>query len=303
MYKRLKETFSFVGVIDKRRYPNYENFKELDEINSIFVVGLAYPYVVYKQQKDKLLGSIYTYGYDYHYVMKEMIDKSLDGFEYVSLVDNHNLDERLALSLTGLAYLAKNDLMINKEFGSYFFIGLVLTKDKYDEVIVENDDSCGDCMICINACPVGALTGGFKIDKCMSAKNQLKEEFSEEMIKNNYLLFGCDICQRVCPKNKIVVDKYVEELKFKQTAYVEILDLFNLSNREFNNKYNKHAYTWKGKTILLRNALTLLLRQKNTDYNELIKKTIEDDKYPLWYKNDAKKILKRLEFINNEQNK
>ena len=73
------------------------------------------------------------------------------------------------------------------------------------------------------------------------------------------------------------------------------LTFLELSNKEFNNKYGKHAYTWRGKTILLRNALTLLLKQKNTKYNDKIRQTIEDDKYPEWYKIDANKIIKRLE--------
>lgn len=298
MYEKLKSAFNFVGVIDKTKYINHERHENLKEINSIFVVGLAYPFLSLKQEKDKLLASIYTYGFDYHYVMKKLVKDTLkDDFEYDVLVDNHDLDERKLLGLTGLAYLAKNDLMINKDYGSYFFIGLVLSKDKYPEVIKVNNDSCLDCEICIKACPVNALDGGFQIDKCMSAKNQLKSPFSDDLIKKNYLLLGCDICQKVCPKNNIEVKNYLNELQIKETTYVDIIDLFELSNKEFKIKYGKHAYVWLGKTILLRNALTLLLKQKNTNYNDLIQKTIKSDKYPNWYKKDAQKILFALNAI------
>lgn len=297
MIELLKSTFDFVGVINKTKYPKHEKFVELDNINSIFVVGLSYPSVTLKQKNDKLLGSIYTYGKDYHYVIKDLVNETLKGYEYDVLVDNHRLDERKCLELTGLAYWAKNDLMIHQDFGSYFFIGLVLTKEKHPEIIIENNDSCGDCTICLRACPVNALLDGFQIDKCLSAKNQLKESFSLDVIKKNYLLLGCDICQKVCPKNKVIIDQYNEDFLVQETTYVLVEDLFEMSNKEFFNKYGKHAYLWKGKTLLLRNALTLLLRQKNTNYNEEIRKTIKDDKYPLWYKKDAKIVLNMLEAL------
>ncbi len=297
MFNKLKETFDFVGVIDKERYENYHFYEELEDIKSIFVVGLAYPKEVFKQKENEYLASVYTYGYDYHQVLKDLVDQTLTGYEYKTLVDNHPLNERKCLELTGLAYLGKNDLMIHKEFGSFFFIGLVLSKTHYQEVIVENNDSCGDCEICIKACPVNALLGGFQIDTCLSAKNQLKEPFSELTTKKNYLMLGCDICQLVCPKNKIAEPTYNKAFLQQATTYIKVDDLFDLSNKEFKNKYGKHAYLWRGKTLLLRNALTLLLKYKNTNYNEQIQKTIESNLYPEWYKTDAKKILKRLEAL------
>lgn len=295
VYEKLNEAFDFVGTIDVSRYPNFENIKELEGYSSMFVVGLAYPSRQLKQQTDQLVASMYTYGYDYHDVMKAMMNETLKDYEHKALVDNHPLNERLCLEKTGLAYHAKNNLMINKDYGSYFFIGLVLTKKHYPEVIVENNDSCGDCTLCIRACPVGALFDGFDQEKCMSGANQTKKPLSDEVIDKNYLLLGCDICQIVCPKNRKLKPAKTEDFQIKPTAYVLINDLFELSNKEFNNKYGKHAYTWRGKTILLRNALTLLLKQKNTKYNDKIRQTIEDDKYPEWYKIDANKIIKRLE--------
>lgn len=295
IYERLSEAFDFVGVINKERYPNYEKYERLNEISSIFVLGLAYPNVQLKQEEDSLKASMYTYGYDYHDVIKALIKETLKDYEHVALADNHELNERKCLELTGLAYHAKNNLMINKDYGSFFFIGLVLTKEKYPEVIVENSDSCGDCDICLRACPVGALFGGYEMEKCMSYENQMKKPMRDEVIDKNYLLLGCDICQIVCPKNRNIKPAKTEEFKVKPTAYVLINDLFELSNKEFMDKYGKHAYTWRGKTILIRNALTLLLKQKNTKYNDKIRKTLNDDKYPDWYKVDASKILKRLE--------
>jgi len=295
VYEKLSEVFDLVGVIDVEKYPYYYNYPRLSEYKSMFVVGLAYHSKMLPPKEGYLRASMYTYGFDYHDVIKALINTSLKGIEHEALSDNHELNERVALELTGLAYRGKNDLMINKDYGSYFFIGLVLTKERYKEVIVENNDTCGDCDLCIRACPVQALTNGFDIDRCMSANNQRKEPLPENVIENNYLLLGCDICQIVCPKNRNIKQATAKGFEVQPTAYVLINDLFDLSNKEFMYKYGHHAYTWRGKTLLLRNALTLLLRDKNPKYNDKIRETIKDNKYPDWYLTDAKKIIERLE--------
>jgi epoxyqueuosine reductase len=303
VYEKLNEFFDFVGVIDADRYLAKRFDYNLVGYESIFVVGLGYPNIYLKHEKHRLTASMYTYGYDYHDVLKNFMKEALKDLptdEYKVLSDNHTIDERRCLEMTGLAFRGKNDLMINKDLGSYFFIGLVLTKTKFPEVIVEQTLSCGDCMLCIKACPTNALEGGFNYDKCISGYNQEKRSLTDDEIKHNLLLLGCDICQRVCPYNKQVVNNHVEAFQPKETAYIIINDLFDLSNKAFMEKYGKHAFTWKGKTILLRNALTILLRQKNTEYNEKIRQTINDPKYPEWYKKDAINILGKLEAIQTK---
>lgn len=292
MYQQLSQVFDFVGVISKNRYELKKPFNYPYE--TIFVVGLSYPNNPLPHKKDALTASMYTYGFDYHRVIKERLSPFVNE-NTLALVDNHTLDERLCLELTGLAFLGKNNLMIHQDYGSYFFIGLLLSKETHKEVIVLNNDTCGDCEICIKACPVGALTNGYDVNKCMSAYNQIKEPLSDEVIKHNYLLLGCDICQRVCPKNKHIKESLTKEFYPKDHSYVLIDDLFKLSNKAFKEKYGQAAYLWRGKTLLLRNALTLLLKTNNQTYNDDIRKTINDDNYPDWYKEDAKKILTMLE--------
>ncbi len=292
LYQKLKERFSFVGVISKELYTRYKPFNYPYE--TIFVVGLSYPNKVLPKKENYLSASVYTYGLDYHKVLKAYLEP-FSNDDTLVLVDNHDLDEKLCLKLTGLAYLGKNNLMINKDYGTFFFIGLLLTKKKYKEVIIENNDSCGTCDICINACPMNALLNGYDESKCLSALNQKKEPLPIKAIEKNYLLLGCDICQLVCPKNKNIKTSKIKEFIPRDHAYVLVEDLFKLSNKEFKDKYGSSAYTFRGKTILLRNALTILHNTNNKKYNELIKETIDDKKYPLWYKEDAKKIIKKLE--------
>lgn len=296
MKNHLKKHFDFVGTIDVKTY-----IKEIGRVDilgayeSIFVVGLSYPHEALPQKKDKLIASLYTYGYDYHIALERRIKEALKDFDdYLILVDNHDIDERRALELTGLAYRGKNNLMIHKDYGSYFFIGLILSKRHYEEEIVENTDSCKDCTKCIQACPVGALNNGYDVLKCISAYNQSKRSLTDEEIKHNYLLLGCDICQRVCPKNTNIKTQTHHEFIPNHQTYVDIEDLFILSNKAFLVKYGDKSYLWRGKTLLLRNALTILLKQKNTAYNHYIKDTLNDQKYPEWYRKDAKRIYEKL---------
>ena len=91
-----------------------------------------------------------------------------------------------------------------------------------------------------------------------------KRALTDYEISKNTLLMGCDICQRVCPYNKGVNSNKLEAFREKPTSYVIIKDLFDLTNKEFMEKYGKHAYTWRGKTLLLlRNARILLQTKKH----------------------------------------
>ena len=162
------------------------------------------------------------------------------------------------------------------------------------EILVDNFDSCGDCRICIDACPTNALSEkGYDSYKCISNFNQEKRPLSIEEIKANYCLFGCDICQLVCPKNINIKQSKLESFKLSGKEGVDILDLFKLSEKEFKEKYSEMAYNWKGKTILLRNALTILLRQNNYKYNDLIEESLKKYQSP-WFQETAKLIFKEL---------
>ena len=210
-------------------------------------------------------------------------------------VDNHPLDERLAATLSGIGYFAKNQLIINQEYGSYIFLGYVLLDIPIeDEITYQIGDNCGDCRKCIDACPTNALSeNGYIQERCMSHYNQTKRVLSIDEIKSNYSLFGCDICQLVCPKNISKGTIIHPEFELSGKEAVSILDLFTLSQKDFYLKYKDMAYLWKGKTILMRNALAILLKQNNSTYNDLIENSIHQFQMP-WYKETAEMILEQL---------
>ncbi|TNF08963.1 MAG: hypothetical protein EP317_01965 [Bacillota bacterium] len=306
LQKAFLKYFDVVGIIQTKTYLEAakQMHKEVPDVDyqTMVVLGLSYPYRMIKHTKTHLIPSFYTFGSDYHLVLKhriELVVKDLS-CKYQYGVDNHPHDERLAAVLSGLGYFGKNQLIINQTLGTYMFLGIVFLDLELDhELILDVHDDCGTCRKCITACPTNALTDTlFHLDKCMSQYNQTKKILSDEEIDKNYLLFGCDICQMVCPKNINIKPVIHEEFALSGKEMVSILDLFQDSEKVFKQKYQDMSYLWKGKTILMRNALTLLLKQKNTQYNELIKKSIYE-KNVLWYQETARHILNKLEKISS----
>ena len=303
--KELKEffesRFDVCGIIHTKRY--LEEAKKMGkdvphvDYQTMVVLGLAYPMRFFKHTNTHLIPSFYTFGSDYHQVLKKRIEDVMKDlpYPYELGVDNHPHNERLAATLAGIGFFGKNQLIINKDLGTYMFLGLVfidLTLE--NEFILEVADDCGTCRKCIDACPPGALfEGGFDVKKCMSHYNQTKKVLSDDEIDLNYSLFGCDICQMVCPKNIKKGTQVHPEFELSGKEMVSIVDLFTNSEKEFKNKYSDMSFLWKGKTILMRNALTILHKQNNSNYNDLIELSILKHQMP-WYQETAIKILDKL---------
>ena len=135
--------------------------------------------------------------------------------------------------------------MINQQYGSFVFIGEILfddTFDKYDELSEIGD--CVGCGRCEKACPASAINDK---GKCISHITQKKGTLTEEeetVLKKSGYIWGCDICQAVCPMNKLT-----DEEPFS----LEMGDIAGLSNREFKEKYKDFAFTWRGVKPLQRN--------------------------------------------------
>jgi epoxyqueuosine reductase len=296
--------FDEVGIIHTDTYQREAKklHKKLIDLNypTMVVVALSYPKRYIKQTKTHLVPSFYTFGQDYHDVLKNRIKEVMKHIDYPYElgVDNHPYDERLAAVLSGVGFFGKNQLIINDKLGSYMFLGLVLIDCQLDEAfILDVEEDCKTCDICIKACPVQALEENkYHLQKCISYFNQEKTVLTESQIISNHSLFGCDICQMVCPKNinKGVIQHSEFELSGKEL--VSIKDLFELSNKAFDKKYQDMAYLWKGKTVLMRNALTVMLKQKNTAYIDLIEKSLHK-KTASWYQDTAEHILDKLKKI------
>jgi len=184
--------------------------------NAKSVISVLYNYYPKKNipEEDNYKISKYAYGTDYHFILKKklkeliaLIKTEVPDMNARAFVDSAPVLDRAWAAKSGLGWIGKNTCLINKEQGSYFFIGEIITdlELKYDEKKVPNH--CGSCTRCIDACPTGALKP-YELDsnKCISywtienkgAKipDKFKGKFQE-------WIFGCDICQDVCPWNNL----------------------------------------------------------------------------------------------------
>jgi epoxyqueuosine reductase len=296
-----ESSFDVVGIIQTKRYLDeaHQMGKITPDITypTMVVLGLTYPARHLKHTKTHLVPSFYTFGSDYHQVLKKRIQDVMKNmpYPYDMGVDNHPHHERLAAVLAGIGFFGKNQLIINPTYGSYLFLGLVMIDVELDEeIILEVSDDCGTCRKCISACPTQALfDGGYDINKCISHYNQEKRVLTDQEISANYALFGCDICQMVCPKNIQKGIKIHPEFELSGKEMVSIVDLFSLSEKNFKKKYDHMSYLWKGKTILMRNALMVMDRYQNDEYIDLIQKSIKKYETP-WYLETATRILNRM---------
>ena len=224
------------------------------------VISLLYNYYPEHKIDDKNNFKIskYAYGKDYHFIIKDKLKTLLNDMrEEIGdihgrvFVDSAPILERAWAKKSGLGWVGKNTNLINKKTGSFFFIAEIIVdlELNYDN---EVKDYCGSCTACLDSCPTNALYEPYKIDasKCISYFTiELKEQFPDDLKKDfNDWIFGCDICQDVCPWNKLSKSsdepllKPKEEIKqYTKKDWIELTDeVFNVVFKESPLKRTKY---------------------------------------------------------------
>jgi len=197
------------------------------------------------QQRSTGRVAQYVRGADYHAVMRQMLETLLqrlrdrleEPFEARVFVDTGPVLERELAAAAGLGWIGKNTLLLNERLGSYLFLGEAVTTLELepDEPVA---DRCGRCTRCLDACPTAAFPAAYQLDasRCISYltiehRGQIPEEFHEQM---GDWVFGCDICQQVCPFNRRAPLATHPEITAEHIPErLPILDLLRLRSGEY----------------------------------------------------------------------
>ncbi|MCK4661743.1 MAG: tRNA epoxyqueuosine(34) reductase QueG [Bacteroidales bacterium] len=211
------------------------------------IISVLFNYYSSENQKDTDAPKIskYAYGKDYHHIIKNKLNKLLhfinSNITKVNgryFTDSAPVLERVWAKEAGLGWIGKNSLLINKKYGSFCFIGelIIDIELEYDKPI---KDYCGTCNKCVESCPVNAIIKPFVVDasKCISYFTIEKKGNIPDNMKGkfNNWIFGCDICQNVCPWNKKLETNYENAFIPKQEMLkMTKNDWYNLTQEKFN---------------------------------------------------------------------
>jgi epoxyqueuosine reductase len=250
----------------------------LDGAQSIISIALAYPskMKVHVQSKKGERRGIFcraSWGEDYHYILRDRLRK-LEEFilskvpeaKVKSMVDTGELADRAVAQRAGIGWSGKNCSIITPEFGSYVYLGEMITNIPF-EPDTPMEDQCGDCNLCIDACPTGALVQGGQLNahRCVAFLTQTKDFLPDEFRdKIGNRIYGCDSCQTACPKNKGMNFHFHEEMKAEPEIVKPLLKpILHISNRDFKEKFGPLSGSWRGKKPIQRNAIIALAHFKD----------------------------------------
>ena len=242
--------------------PFQANLSGYEQNNTNFIaIALSYAQSKVPLTKNEVTFADFSIGQDYHLVLMNKMNNLItylkeffpnDSFK--PLTDTDPLCNRSIAYNAGIGFFGKNNLLINNKYGSYLVLGYIQSTHTF---IIDKpvDKNCLSCNNCIKACPGQALNNKY-LDgkKCLSYLTQSKENLTKgEEDLFNQTIYGCDICQEVCPHN-IDIPRDIHP-EFKPTG-VEIIDIYKyepLSNKQFKIKYGHLTGAWRGKATFERN--------------------------------------------------
>ncbi len=203
--------------------------------------------------------SIYTHGKDYHRVISSILTSVAENLSLANYKIHADIGPSIERELcvkAGLAFVGRNGMCINDKYGSYFFIGYIVCNGDFEISSPTPGRKCLNCMKCVHSCPTKALKDGFDCNICLSHITQKKGELTsleEAYIKKHASVFGCDICQRVCPHNGNAECTEIEQFLNGRITHLAPEDVSPLTNKTFKERYGDRAFAWRGKGVLERN--------------------------------------------------
>ncbi|WCL50208.1 tRNA epoxyqueuosine(34) reductase QueG [Leptospira sp. GIMC2001] len=253
-------------------------------VNSCIVLGSVY-YPTNEstdamvQWEDRI--SKYAWGQDYHDVLKnkarpiiEYLRRTFPESKFRQAVDSLPIPEKILARQAGLGWIGKNTLLLNSSLGSYFFLTVILCENNLlfesnlentsdpDSILGMSKDRCGTCTACIDACPTQAIVAPYQLDAnlCISHHTiETKGEYTTDLPTKNWI-YGCDICQDVCPWNRVSARKKNVKTQIREYSPLMILektksiqDLLAISEEKFIEEFKNSPILRTGWKNLNRN--------------------------------------------------
>ncbi|PLT29133.1 tRNA epoxyqueuosine(34) reductase QueG [Peribacillus deserti] len=268
----------------------------LEKPRSIISIALAYPSKLKnaplsKRGERRGIFCRASWGEDYHTVLRDRLQK-LEEYIYRrvpnarcrSMVDTGELVDRAVAQRAGIGWSGKNCSIITPEFGSYVYLGEMITNLPL-ESDAPMEDRCGSCNKCIDVCPTGALVQGGQLNaqRCIAFLTQTKGFLPDEFRnKLGNRIYGCDTCQTVCPENKGKNFHFHPEMEADpEIAKPLLTPMLRMSNKEFKEKFGKISGAWRGKKPLQRNAIIALAHYKEESAIPELIEVLEKDPRPV----------------------
>lgn len=304
-----------------RRFNVSNSIFDAPDIKEGVVIAIAVPYRIESQHKRPAhnYGSVepFAWGFDYHVEVKnrlvqmmlrigEVAGKSFEDALY--FVDNSPYNDREVAYHAGLGQVGFNHLLINSEYGTQFFIGYVIIKDgkaNFDSIEAKAacelmHPFCSSCSKCVKACPTEVCGEKSKdMSLCLSSLTQTKASIDESYFpKMGTSIYGCSICQKVCPLNLPIEDEAI--LKASQSNWVDLFDLLDMNQTVFKKSFGHMGFSWRSLWVYKRNALIVLGNARSLDILHRLRayRHLEEDPHLGIYYRAA---IKRLEKINFEE--
>ena len=239
---------------------------------SVIVVALNY-YTSHEHTDNSETGKIsrYAWGDDYHDVVGDKLKSLLSWIkerwpeaEGKTCVDIQPVMDKAWAARAGLGWIGKHSNLITREYGSWVFLGELLLNLELEYDTERVEDHCGSCTLCLEACPTDAITEAYVVDsnKCISyATIELRAPEIPEAVASNLdgWLYGCDICQDVCPWNRF--EQQTTEKRFEprpQSVNASLSDILELTPETYSERFRRSAIKRAKLAGLQRNARTLL---------------------------------------------
>ena len=258
-----------MGYLNRNKEKRYDPRLLVEGTKSIVTVLYNYYPQRLLPQEDNFKIAKYAYGEDYHEVLKQRMRQLLERIEAHTgplegtrvFADSAPVLDRAWAVKCGLGFIGKNTTLIHPKKGSFFFIGHLFLPIELDPTGAAMDNHCGRCTRCLDACPTGALQAPFTLDarKCISYLTiEYKGELKGDSSVFNDWMYGCDICQDVCPYNKFVIGN--QEPKFQPSEGLLAMrkkDWKALDKATFDALFHKSAVKRAGYEGLKRNITFL----------------------------------------------